>query len=264
MTSFELHLTAGPLADGADTASESSFPERHFSPSPPSDTDGGSKSAGTKLHMIDGPSATSSWAHGWPGQNPPLLHRNLTPSHGRLVDSAIFSTSLPPTASPAGVEWAPFASPVAKGTDIELELQQEQEHGSRSARANSKRLAHKLSEKTRRTRLTIAIREIQKLLAEEAGRGGGDGGPARSLQDGGDAVFRPGVPSSKLDVVEMAVGVIRDLKERNTLMAERVRDVERRLGECRCRAAEGTPGTLDGLSTSGSDDEERQQGNGAV
>ncbi len=54
--------------------------------------------------------------------------------------------------------------------------------------------------------------------------------------------MRPGVPSSKLDVVEMAVGFIRDLKERNREMARRLWEAERRLEDCRCRASGGGEG----------------------
>lgn len=106
-----------------------------------------------------------------------------------------------------------------------------------SSKANSKRIAHKLSEKTRRNRLTIAIREIQKLLPSEDDE---DKPQARSQkesqkesrEEGAEYVaLRPGVPSSKLDVVEMAVGFIRELKARNEGLAKRVRELE----ECTCR-----------------------------
>lgn len=104
---------------------------------------------------------------------------------------------------------------------------------------DSKRIAHKLSEKTRRTRLTVAIREIQKLLPTDDGPGRGPEDPAQSQTDerGPRFVVRPGVPSSKLDVVEMAVGFIKALKERNVEMARRIQEAERRLAECSCRRA---------------------------
>ncbi|KAL2135720.1 hypothetical protein VTI74DRAFT_7237 [Chaetomium olivicolor] len=98
-----------------------------------------------------------------------------------------------------------------------------------AAKVDSKRIAHKLSEKTRRNRLTIAIREIQKLLPAEAG------GEETSSRQEADFVVRPGVPSSKLDVVEMAVGFIKDLKEKNKEMARRLQETERKLERCQCQ-----------------------------
>ncbi|KAK0712191.1 hypothetical protein B0T21DRAFT_415763 [Apiosordaria backusii] len=100
-------------------------------------------------------------------------------------------------------------------------------------KAHSKRIAHKLSEKTRRNRLTLAIREIQKLLPSESDR---DDLP---LADS-ELLIRPGVPSSKLDVVEMAIGFIRKLKEENASMTKRLRDMEQKPAqeECRCRKEE--------------------------
>ncbi|KAK4235229.1 hypothetical protein C8A03DRAFT_18003 [Achaetomium macrosporum] len=95
-----------------------------------------------------------------------------------------------------------------------------------SSKEDSKRIAHKLSEKTRRNRLTIAIREIQKLLPSQ---------PASELANEADFVVRPGVPSSKLDVVEMAVGFIKDLKEKNEDMKRRLREAEQELGQCQCQ-----------------------------
>ncbi|KAK4172926.1 hypothetical protein QBC36DRAFT_246556 [Triangularia setosa] len=97
-------------------------------------------------------------------------------------------------------------------------------------KVHSKRIAHKLSEKTRRNRLTLAIREIQKLLPSESDR---DDLP---LADS-ELLIRPGVPSSKLDVVEMAIGFIRKLKEENVSMAKRLREIEQKPTPegCRCR-----------------------------
>ncbi|KAL2021118.1 hypothetical protein VTK56DRAFT_7537 [Thermocarpiscus australiensis] len=119
---------------------------------------------------------------------------------------------------------------------------------SSSSKANSKRIAHKLSEKSRRKRLTMAIREIQKLLP--AGGENRDQSQSRSQQDA-DFVVRPGIPNSKLDVVEMAVGFIKDLKEKNVEMARRVREAEDKLGQCRCRrAGEGATADAVELSTS--------------
>ncbi|KAK0665686.1 hypothetical protein QBC41DRAFT_10666 [Cercophora samala] len=100
-------------------------------------------------------------------------------------------------------------------------------------KVHSKRIAHKLSEKTRRNRLTLAIREIQKLLPSESDR---DDLP---LADS-DLLIRPGVPSSKLDVVEMAIGFIRKLKEENVSMTKRLREFEQRpvQDKCRCQKEE--------------------------
>ncbi|KAK1825938.1 hypothetical protein QBC39DRAFT_365614 [Podospora conica] len=73
-----------------------------------------------------------------------------------------------------------------------------------------KRIAHKLSEKGRRNRLTSAIREIQKLMPLDAVTPpAAEGAP----KDGGDAVVYPHF--SKVDVVEMAIGYIRRLQKEN-------------------------------------------------
>jgi hypothetical protein len=105
-----------------------------------------------------------------------------------------------------------------------------------SSKVDSKRIAHKLSEKSRRNRLTIAIREIQKLLPSGSV---GDDLPTSQAQKEADYVVRPGVPSSKLDVVEMAVGFIKDLKERNKEITRRLRETERELEGCQCRQGKG-------------------------
>jgi hypothetical protein len=118
--------------------------------------------------------------------------------------------------------------PVSTGPEIEISYRD----SSSSSKVNSKRIAHKLSEKTRRNRLTIAIREIQKLLPSEDG---GDEHSRSQSQKEPDFVVRPGVPSSKLDIVEMAVGFIKDLKERNKEMAKRLKEAERKVDACRCR-----------------------------
>lgn len=107
-----------------------------------------------------------------------------------------------------------------------------------SSKVDSKRIAHKLSEKSRRNRLTLAIREIQKLLPAGAAAGA-SADSARTRE--GDFAVRPGVPNSKLDVVEMAVGFIKDLKERNEEMATRLREAAERSSECRCRLEKGEP-----------------------
>ncbi|KAH6632628.1 hypothetical protein F5144DRAFT_650905 [Chaetomium tenue] len=120
----------------------------------------------------------------------------------------------------------------ASGGEIEIAYRD----SSSSSKVDSKRIAHKLSEKTRRNRLTIAIREIQKLLPSGAD---GDDQTMPQAQKDADFVVRPGVPSSKLDIVEMAVGFIRDLKERNKETARRLREAERALEQCQCRRARG-------------------------
>lgn len=87
------------------------------------------------------------------------------------------------------------------------------------SKLHSKRVAHKLSEKSRRNRLTVAIREIQKLLPSESDR-------EDSPRHDSDILVRPGVPTSKLDVVEMAVGFIKRLKEENVEMARKLKEME--------------------------------------
>jgi hypothetical protein len=120
----------------------------------------------------------------------------------------------------------------AGGGEIEIAYRD----SSSSSKVDSKRIAHKLSEKTRRNRLTIAIREIQKLLPSGAD---GEDEAAPQVQKDADFVVRPGVPSSKLDIVEMAVGFIKDLKERNKETAVRLRQAERELEQCQCRRGRG-------------------------
>ena len=98
----------------------------------------------------------------------------------------------------------------------------------------SKRLAHKLSEKTRRNRLTVAIREIEKLLPptevpDDNHPSGDDKSPqAERIQfiPGGNAV-------SKVDVVETAIGYIKKLQEENSKMASRAEKAEGELRELR-------------------------------
>lgn len=125
-----------------------------------------------------------------------------------------------------------FGDSATAGTEIEVAFRD----NTPSAKVDSKRIAHKLSEKTRRNRLTIAIREIQKLLPSES-----EDSPDQTQKEA-DFVVRAGVPSSKLDVVEMAVGFIKDLKEKNREMARRVREAEQKLAECQCwRGREGSP-----------------------
>ncbi len=166
----------------------------------------------------------------------------LDPSDPNTTAAAAAAGYLPShPAARHGTHHAAAASAAGAG-EIEITYRD----SSSSSKVNSKRIAHKLSEKTRRNRLTIAIREIQKLLPSEesggvtgGGGGGGSGGAEGEDRDGLDFVVRPGVPSSKLDVVEMAVGFIRDLKERNREMARRLWEAERRVEECRCRSSRG-------------------------
>ncbi|KAK0743433.1 hypothetical protein B0T18DRAFT_184644 [Schizothecium vesticola] len=93
------------------------------------------------------------------------------------------------------------------------------------AKMLEKRLAHKLSEKGRRNRLTSAIREIQKLMpldavtaaaAEQGGTGAAEG-------KAGEVVYPH---FSKVDVVEMAIGYIRRLQKENEEMARRAKGEE--------------------------------------
>ncbi|KAK4125876.1 hypothetical protein N657DRAFT_568924 [Parathielavia appendiculata] len=137
-----------------------------------------------------------------------------------------------PDPSDAGGFFIPqpnYENAAGKGPEIEVTYRGSP---SSSSKVDSKRIAHKLSEKSRRNRLTIAIREIQKLLPSEVG--GEDDGEAPSQQDA-DYTVRPGVPSSKLDIVEMAVGFIKDLKEKNAVMKRRLRELEKEMERCQCR-----------------------------
>jgi len=69
---------------------------------------------------------------------------------------------------------------------------------------DEKRVAHKLSEKSRRNRLTTALREIQKLL------------PLEELGNDHQLLLHGfGMPISKVDVAEMAVEYIGRLKREN-------------------------------------------------
>ncbi|KAK4163214.1 hypothetical protein QBC43DRAFT_213693 [Cladorrhinum sp. PSN259] len=102
-----------------------------------------------------------------------------------------------------------------------------------SSKLHSKRVAHKLSEKSRRNRLTVAIREIQKLLPSDNDR-------EDSPQQDNEILIRPGVPSSKLDVVEMTIGFIKRLKEENAEMTMKVKELEEKQAQqqCRCQQEE--------------------------
>ncbi|KAM7213012.1 hypothetical protein V8F06_011614 [Rhypophila decipiens] len=96
-----------------------------------------------------------------------------------------------------------------------------------SSKQLSKKIAHKLSEKTRRNRLTMAIREIEKLLPPPASNGDDEAGD-EAREDriqfipGGNAV-------SKVEVVEMAIGYIKRLQDENKKMARKVAKVEAKL-----------------------------------
>ncbi|KAK4148742.1 hypothetical protein C8A00DRAFT_38672 [Chaetomidium leptoderma] len=131
---------------------------------------------------------------------------------------------------------------VNNGGEIEITYRD----SSSSSKVDSKRIAHKLSEKSRRNRLTVAIREIQKLLPSE---GDGEDKPASQSQQEPDFMVRPGVPSSKLDVVEMAVGFIKDLKEKNKETARRLKEVQKEVDECRCQRGRGQAAAESGSSS---------------
>lgn len=92
------------------------------------------------------------------------------------------------------------------------------------AKMLEKRLAHKLSEKGRRNRLTSAIREIQKLMPLDAVTATAEGGVVEGGGKGGEVVVYPHF--SKVDVVEMAIGYIRRLQRENEEMARRVKGGE--------------------------------------
>ncbi|KAK4228842.1 hypothetical protein QBC38DRAFT_136032 [Podospora fimiseda] len=109
--------------------------------------------------------------------------------------------------------------------------------GPLSSKLQEKRVAHKLSEKSRRNRLTVAIREIQKLLPSEIDREGDSPQQQQEI----DILVRPGVPSSKLDVVEMAIGFIRKLKEENAEMAKRLTELEKQQSHDKGGKTEGGP-----------------------
>ena len=73
----------------------------------------------------------------------------------------------------------------------------------------SKRIAHKLSEKTRRNRLTVAIREIEKLLpptqTSEDDEGGQQSDGSKSPQAEKIQFIPGGNAVSKVDVVEISM-----------------------------------------------------------
>ncbi|KAK0643397.1 hypothetical protein B0T16DRAFT_512591 [Cercophora newfieldiana] len=108
-----------------------------------------------------------------------------------------------------------------------------------AAKVQERRIAHKLSEKSRRNRLTAAIREIHKLMPSSSSE--------EQEKDGTSEMEREAMAQqmaahfSKVDVVEMAVGFIRRLKRENERLAERVKAVEEREREReRLREGEGT------------------------
>jgi hypothetical protein len=142
---------------------------------------------------------------------------------------------------PTSLPYQDYDTGAANGNGIEVTFQDR----ASSSKEHSKRIAHKLSEKTRRNRLTIAIREIQKLLPSE---------PAPELANEADFLVRPGVPSSKLDVVEMAVGFIKDLKGKNEDMKRQLRKAEQKLRRCQCQTRreelplESASSSLEGVS----------------
>ncbi|KAK5661244.1 hypothetical protein OQA88_11138 [Cercophora sp. LCS_1] len=88
--------------------------------------------------------------------------------------------------------------------------------GDFASKVMEKRIAHKLSEKSRRNRLTAAIREIQKLMPLEESE-------ERALQKGDPAPPAVYPHFSKVDVVEMAIGYIKRLQQENVDLKEKVR-----------------------------------------
>ncbi|KAK3324291.1 hypothetical protein B0T19DRAFT_227421 [Cercophora scortea] len=123
------------------------------------------------------------------------LVRSSVPDRLELSETAVASHS------------SDFGNPFVSGGTIDLTSDDF------SAKLHSKRVAHKLSEKSRRNRLTAAIREIQKLLPQDAES---DERP-------------PGSLISKVDVVEMAIGYIKRLKQENAATVKRAEEAEGRL-----------------------------------
>lgn len=83
-----------------------------------------------------------------------------------------------------------------------------------AAKMMERRIAHKLSEKSRRNRLTAAIREIQKLMPLDG----------TELANSEVAGIYPHF--SKVDVAEMAIGYIRKLKRENEELKRKGRERE--------------------------------------
>ncbi|KAK3934260.1 putative phosphorus acquisition-controlling protein [Diplogelasinospora grovesii] len=102
-----------------------------------------------------------------------------------------------------------------------------------STKLLSKRIAHKLSEKSRRNRLAAAIREIQKLLPSKA-----QGEAAHNDNNNNNEIsddkepspqFQCMGPTSKVEIVELAVGYIRKLKQEKDEATRRAREAEQQL-----------------------------------
>jgi hypothetical protein len=93
-----------------------------------------------------------------------------------------------------------------------------------AAKVQERRIAHKLSEKSRRNRLTAAIREIQKLMPADVDN------KDKDEREKEEAVVQAH-SISKVDVVEMAVGFVRRLKRENERLAARVKAAEEKLRE---------------------------------
>ncbi|KAK0627538.1 hypothetical protein B0T14DRAFT_563334 [Immersiella caudata] len=93
-----------------------------------------------------------------------------------------------------------------------------------AVKVQERRIAHKLSEKSRRNRLTAAIREIQKLMPADVENKDKDEGEKEEAVVQAQSI-------SKVDVVEMAVGFVRRLKRENERLAARVKVAEEKLRE---------------------------------
>ncbi|KAM7207775.1 hypothetical protein V8F20_001817 [Naviculisporaceae sp. PSN 640] len=121
-----------------------------------------------------------------------------------------------------------------------------------SSKQLSKKIAHKLSEKTRRNRLTMAIREIEKLLPPTTTTTGDDGEEkaqqAIQFIPGGNAV-------SKVEVVEMAIGYIKRLREENKRMSRNIDRAEKEKNREKETEEEKQTETPDGMDVQDDDAE---------
>lgn len=104
------------------------------------------------------------------------------------------------------------------------------EEDDHAAKVEERRIAHKLSEKSRRNRLTAAIRDMHGLMGKEeknkARKGVGDG-----EEDGDEEGLAVQSHFSKVDVAELAVVWMRRLKTENERLRRRVGEVEKKQKE---------------------------------